>query len=73
MFSIPIELIDKLPHDIYDAVRDSMTMSKLEMIYERYKFLNKQANHFMKHEGKLKEQEIEATFKHIKGIYPIAT
>ena len=27
----------------------------------------------MKHEGGLKQQEIEATFKHIKGIYPSAT
>jgi hypothetical protein len=27
----------------------------------------------MKHEGKMRQQEIEATFKHIKGIYPQAT
>lgn len=43
------------------------------MIYSRYQFLHKQANNFMKNEGKMKEQEIKATFKHIQGVYPIAT
>jgi hypothetical protein len=72
-FSIPIELIDRLPHDVFDSVRDNMSMKKLDMIFERLQFLHKQANQFMKHEGKMKQQEIEATFKHIKGIYPTAT
>ena len=27
----------------------------------------------MKYQGKMKDQEINATFKHIKGIYPMAT
>ena len=50
-----------------------MTLKKLDMIYKRFQFLHNQASVFMKHEGKMEEQEINATFRHIKGIYPIAT
>lgn len=73
VFSINIDLIERLPHDVFESVRDNMTLKKLDIIFERYQFLHHQANQFMKHEGKLKQQEIEATFKHIKGIYPAAT
>ncbi|TNV84319.1 hypothetical protein FGO68_gene6078 [Halteria grandinella] len=73
VFSIPMESIDRLPHDVFDSIRDNMSMKKLDMIFERLQFLHKQANSFMKHEGKMRQQEIEATFKHIKGIYPSAT
>jgi hypothetical protein len=73
VFSIAVEMIDKLPHDVFEAVRENLTRKKLEIIYNRYQFLHRQANNFMKHEGKMQEQEIEATFNHIKGIYPVAT
>ena len=39
---------------MFDSVRDNMTLKKLDMIFERYQFLHRQANQFMKHEGKLK-------------------
>jgi hypothetical protein len=68
-----MDSIDRLPHDVFDSIRDNMSMKKLDMIFERLQFLHKQANQFMKHEGKMRQQEIEATFKHIKGIYPSAT
>jgi hypothetical protein len=73
VFSIPLDCLDKLPHDVFESVRDNMTLPKLDMLFSRYQFLHRQANQFMKHEGRLKQQEIEATFKHIKGIYPVAT
>lgn len=72
-FSIPLDLIDRLPHDVFETVRENLTQKKLDMIYKRYLFLHNQAENFMQNEGKLQEQEIQATFNHIQGIYPAAT
>jgi uncharacterized beta-barrel protein YwiB (DUF1934 family) len=73
VFSIPLDLIDKLPHDVYQTVKENLTQQKLDMIFNRLKFLHKQSHNFMKYQGKMKDQEINATFKHIKSIYPVAT
>ena len=73
VFSIPLDLLERLPSDVLESVRELMSRKKLQQMFERYEFLHNQANQFMKHEGALKEQEIDATFKHIKGIYPVGT
>lgn len=73
VFSIPLDLIDKLPHDVYQTVKENLTQQKLDMLFTRLKFLHKQSHNFMKYQGKMKDQEINATFKHIKSIYPVAT
>ena len=73
VFSVSLEHIDKLPGDVIDGVRETISRTKLQMIFERYAFLQNQADAFMANEGALKEQEIDATFRHIKGIYPVGT
>lgn len=73
MFSLTLEQLEKLPADVIEGVREDISRTKLQMMFDRYAFLQDQANSFMANEGALKEQEIDATFRHIKGIYPVGT
>jgi CRP-like cAMP-binding protein len=55
VFSIPLDLIDKLPHDVFQTVKENLTQQKLDMLYNRLKFLHKQSHNFMKYQGKMKD------------------
>ena len=32
-FSIPIDLLDKLPNDVFDSIKEHITLKKLEMMF----------------------------------------